>query len=489
MIGFSFSIVTCWTALAGTFIVGIDAGGPPVMIYSWIIISLGAMLVGMSFAEMCSAYPIAGGQYSWVAALAPAKWTRGMSWVTGWFMLVGVIGIGAANNFISANFVLGMAVLANDGYEIERWHVVLCSYCIILVTGLVNVIIPRALDRLGKAMFVWNLASFVIIIVTLLATTKNKADPEFVFTILRNDTGLSDGLGVMAGLLQSFFGMCCYDAAAHMTEEIKDARRNAPRAIISSVVLGGLTGLIFLIVTFFCIDDISAVANTATGVPFLAILYSSTGSVPGTCILTSLVTVICLISANSLMAEGSRSVWAFARDRGLPGSVYLSRVEERFGVPVLAIVVCGVCQGALNTIYLGTTTGFNTVTSIATEGFYISYFMPLFARVLSHMGGEPVSLGGTYTLGKYGVPINAAGAAFLFIGVIIFNFPSEGPIVPENMNYCSAAVGIVALASLITWVHDGKRNFSLGNIRGEINGIETSSESNDKSHISPKEEN
>ena len=89
MIGFSFSIVTSWTALGGVLIVGVQSGGPPVMIYSWIAISIFSLAVGYSMAEMCSAYPVAGGQYSWVAMLAPPKIARGMSWITGWFMITG----------------------------------------------------------------------------------------------------------------------------------------------------------------------------------------------------------------------------------------------------------------------------------------------------------------------------------------------------------------------------------------------------------------
>lgn len=32
MIGFCFSIVTCWSALSGVLIVGVESGGPPVMV-------------------------------------------------------------------------------------------------------------------------------------------------------------------------------------------------------------------------------------------------------------------------------------------------------------------------------------------------------------------------------------------------------------------------------------------------------------------------
>ena len=89
MIGFSFSIVTSWTALGGVLIVGVESGGPPVMIYSWLLISAFSLCVAYSLGEICSAFPVAGGQYSWVAVLAPPGVARGLSWITGWFMITG----------------------------------------------------------------------------------------------------------------------------------------------------------------------------------------------------------------------------------------------------------------------------------------------------------------------------------------------------------------------------------------------------------------
>lgn len=60
MIGFAFSVLTCWTALGGSLVVGTLAGGPPVIIWGWLGVCAGSMCVAYSFAEICSAYPIAG---------------------------------------------------------------------------------------------------------------------------------------------------------------------------------------------------------------------------------------------------------------------------------------------------------------------------------------------------------------------------------------------------------------------------------------------
>ncbi|CAF9928795.1 MAG: hypothetical protein ALECFALPRED_004143 [Alectoria fallacina] len=472
MIGFSFSIVTSWTALGGVLIVGVESGGPPVMIYSWIGISIFALAVAYSMAEMCSAYPLAGGQYSWVAVLAPPKIARGMSWVTGWFMITGVLAMGATNNFIGANFILGQANLSFPSYTIERWHTVLLAYLIALISTGVNIYGPHLLDRISRFIFLWNILSFVIVVITILATNDHKQPASFVFHDFQNFTGFSTGFAAILGLLQSSFGMCCYEAPAHMCEEMLNASREAPKAIIMSVYIGAVTGFIFLISVCFCIGDISSTASSTTGVPLIQIFYDSTGSVVGACFLSSLIVVIVLVCANALLAEGSRSLFAFARDNGLPFSSVFAKVESRRQVPVYAILLACAVQMALNSIYFGTLTGFNTVISIATEGFYLSYAMPLLARILSWFTGDAKALSGPYNLGRYGIIMNVIGLVFLVFTSITFNFPTLAPVDSGNMNYTSAAIGIIGLISIVTWLISGRKAFTGPQIAGAVPVLE-----------------
>ena len=472
MIGFSFSIVTSWTALGGVLIVGVESGGPPVMIYSWIGISIFALAVAYSMAEMCSAYPLAGGQYSWVAVLAPPKIARGMSWATGWFMITGILAMGATNNFIGANFILGQANLSFPSYTIERWHTVLLAYLIALISTGVNIYGPHLLDRISRFILLWNILSFVIVVITILATNDHKQPASFVFHDFQNFTGFSTGFAAILGLLQSSFGMCCYDAPAHMTEEMKNASREAPKAIIMSVYIGAITGFIFLISVCFCIGDISSTASSTTGVPLIQIFYDSTGSVVGACFLSSLIVVIVLVCANALLAEGSRSLFAFARDNGLPFSSLFAKVESKRQVPVYAILLACAVQMALNSIYFGTLTGFNTVISIATEGFYLSYAMPLLARILAWFTGDTKNLPGPYNLGRYGVVMNGIGLIFLVFTSITFNFPTLAPVDSDNMNYTSAAIGIIGLISIVTWLISGRKAFTGPQTAGTVPVLE-----------------
>jgi choline transport protein len=245
-----------------------------------------------------------------------------------------------------------------------------------------------------------------------------------------------------------------------MTEEMTNASKEAPKAIVWSVYLGGITGFVFLVTAYFCMGDIDSVASSSTGVPLIQIFYNATGSVAGANVLTTLITVIVMVAANALLAEGSRALYAFARDHGLPFSSLWAKVHPRLQVPIYAILLACVVQGALNSIYFGTFTGFSTVISIAAEGFYLSYAMPLLARILPRMTGHAKVLNGPYTLGKYGFYMNVAGFIFLLFAAITFNFPTLSPVDSENMNYCSAAIGIIALVSATTWIVDGRKNFT-----------------------------
>lgn len=282
---------------------------------------------------------------------------------------LGVLAMGAVNNNILANFVLGQANIVFPEYSIERWHTVLVSYAVVMVALATNIWAPHLLNRLSRVILLWNIGSFITISIVLLATNDHKQNSAFVFKDFQNETGFGPAMATIIGILQSFFAMCCYETPSHMSEEMTHASRDAPRAIIMTVLIGAATGLMFLIVLCFCIGDIGATANTSTGVPVVQIIYDSTGSRGATCFLVTLFDVIVIFCTISLVAEGSRMIFAFARDHGLPFSGILSRVDRKKHVPIYAIITTVVVQMAFNSILFGTVTGFNTIISISTTGF------------------------------------------------------------------------------------------------------------------------
>lgn len=93
--------------------------------------------------------------------------------------------------------------------------------------------------------------------------------------------------------------------------------------------------------------------------------------------------------------------------------------------------------------------------------------MPLLVRIIAHFTGHAKTLPGPYTLGKYSLPLNFIGLTFLIFTSITFNFPTLNPVTKDNMNYTSAAIGVVGLVSVVTWVTTGRKNFTGPLIGGE----------------------
>ena len=86
--------------------------------------------------------------------------------------------------------------------------------------------------------------------------------------------------------------------------------------------------------------------------------------------------------------------------------------------------------------------------------------MPLLVRIPARLTGHAKVLPGPYTLGRYGVVLNIVGVVFLVFASITFNFPTVNPVDEENMNYTSAAIGVIALISIVTWITTGRKHFT-----------------------------
>jgi choline transport protein len=96
-----FSLTNSWFGISTALVTGIKSGGPVLIIYGIMLIAFISACVGISLSELASAMPNAGGQYFWTNELAPKKYAKFTSYLTGWFAWAGSI-------FASASVALGL---------------------------------------------------------------------------------------------------------------------------------------------------------------------------------------------------------------------------------------------------------------------------------------------------------------------------------------------------------------------------------------------
>jgi amino acid transporter len=81
----------------------------------------------------------------------------------------------------------------------------------------------------------------VVIVTIVLISMSDKTEASYVFTSFANETGWSDGMAWILGLLQSALSLIGFDVVLHMTEEMPNPTRDAPRAMMYAIGVGGVT--------------------------------------------------------------------------------------------------------------------------------------------------------------------------------------------------------------------------------------------------------
>lgn len=91
LIGIAFCMSNSWFGISASLITGISSGGTVLIVYGLLWITFISCCVGSSLSELASAMPNAGGQYFWANELAPKKYARFASYLTGWFGYAGAV--------------------------------------------------------------------------------------------------------------------------------------------------------------------------------------------------------------------------------------------------------------------------------------------------------------------------------------------------------------------------------------------------------------
>ncbi|KAK1037916.1 hypothetical protein LTR74_018805, partial [Friedmanniomyces endolithicus] len=241
-----------------------------------------------------------------------------------------------------------------------------------------------------------------------------------------------------------------------MSEEIQDASLSVPRGIWGSYLLGAVTGFVMLVT--FCFTFTENAANTTIGFPFIQVYLDATGSVGGAQALTAVLILLIFFGAANFMASASRQTFAFARDGGLPFSRQISKVNDRFGVPLVAVGVACTVPVLLSLIDLGSTVAFEAIVSLQFIALFFTYLVSIGTLIYRRLYGPPLPER-RWSLGRLGLTINIIALLYGLFALAFVVIPSVPSPTLEEMNWAPVIfVGILAFA-LIYYFAGGHRTY------------------------------
>ncbi|KAI1373486.1 amino acid/polyamine transporter I [Hypoxylon crocopeplum] len=496
-------------------------GGPAALAWGFPIAWMCSLSVYLCLAAMESIAPISGGQYFWVAILAPRKYKRFCGYLTGFppyflvahFTSLAWIATLAVGSIFTGTIIQGLIILNYPEYEPHNYHGAFLAWAVIAVCIFVNTVVAGLLPVLEGVILLIHVLGFIAILITVVYLSPHGSAEDVFFRTLNEGNWPTQGLSYCVGFIGNVATFVGADAAIHMAEEIENAATNVPRAIVTTVLLNGSMGWAMLLAALFCLSDIESVLNSPTGFPFVQIFYNGTGRA-GATVMTVVIIVIVWCAVIGFAATANRMTWSFARDHGLPFHKYIRKVHARTRVPVVAVVVVNLIPCLLHLIYIGSSTAYNDVISMSVSGLYASYLIPcsflLWRRVTGQIKphrssedhGVELSIGRdrdpnmprSLTVednsdsdivlekqelewGPWRVPgvlgiINNGFACLFCVWVLFWDFwPPVTPVTGENMNYSVLVTGSVIIFAVTCYFLGGKVGYRGPLVDYEVKGF------------------
>jgi urea carboxylase system permease len=402
----AFSYISPSTGIFTLYYLGLIAVGGW-LFWTWPVVALGQFMVALNFAELSSHYPIAGSVFQWTKYLAG----RTYAWFTGWiYLFAGVITVAAVVATLpialipALNQMFGWHLNTTLGSTDQR-NIAIITLAIITVLNIYGVRLVSIVNNTGVIFEILGMVVFAII----LAALHNNQGVGVIF-----HTGgpkLTPSL-FLVGMFMSLFVIYGFDTASTLAEETKDPRRDAPKAVLASIIGAFVIGAIFLLGTLMAIPNLKkAIAGFFGPAQIIDAVFSKGIATAYLLIVSAAIFVCCL----AIMTATIRLCFGMSRDDQLPLSKSLAKVNPRLHTPIWSCVAVALLSAIPFIQFAGAT----VVAVAATAMIYLSYFLGNIAVLRARLKGWP-RVKSPFQLGRWGKVVNVL--ALLWGAGMLVNF-------------------------------------------------------------------
>ncbi|MFQ5857059.1 MAG: amino acid permease [Anaerolineae bacterium] len=311
---------------AGVFVLTGHAAGMvgPAVILVFLLAGLQSLPNSLSYAELASSFPVAGGGYAYISKATKGLLPFSVGWVS-WFssmVYAALSAVGAAYSLkiflpslpvaptAMAFIAIFVAISLRGSEEAGRTQVILAG---VLLT---------------------SLAAFVILGLVL--------PGGFSWTTFYGDGGFFIQEGLLNNMARVFQAITLvnvlfvgYEVIATTAEEAKNPGRNIPIAVVGTIFI---CAAVYCTVAFVALGTASAGALGASSTPLSDTASHFLGSW-GAPLLGLAGMIATVTSLNTALLSSARVALALSRDGYLPA--FLSRVHPRLKTPLPAILASG----------------------------------------------------------------------------------------------------------------------------------------------------
>lgn len=134
-------------------------------------------------------------------------------------------------------------------------------------------------------------------------------------------------------------------------------------------------------------------------------------------------------------------------------------MNRKYDMPFNAVYLSSVGAGILCLVDLGSTLAFEVIVSLALLALLSTYMLSIGCVLLRRIKGEELPPA-RWSLGRFGLPVNAFAFCYSLFIIVFSCFPTSLPVTTADANWAPAIwAGVIAI-SIGTYVAHGRKHFT-----------------------------
>jgi amino acid transporter len=433
-------------------------------VWLWIPCAAGVFLIVLVYAHLGARIPITGFAYQWNSRLINPHY----GWFSGYTALLAFMAGTAATAVALAS------VFASDIWKSPtHGDIVLFATVAMAVAALVNIISIRAVSAVNNTGVFFEItgsvgAAALLFFGAIFFFHHHDAGFAILASVQRTSSGALWYGFVLAALLPlyCFIG---WEGAADLAEETNDPRSVTPSAMIRANYVSVAASLFMIVGFLIAIPHGMAALLGQPKNPLIYIFQSHFGAIAaGILQVVVFLAIFSCVLANMVVA--TRLTFALSRDKMLPGSALLGRVNATTRTPIASILLVAAVGIGINLLSAGVAAN---VVSICSVAYYFIYALTVGGAVYAYRKSRmPTHRPGDFSLGRWFVPV--AVAAFLYAAavIVIALAPHQGHTAAMYL----LAAEVVGVLWYLLYLRQRIANQSAGVMRKEVVELERSAE-------------
>jgi APA family basic amino acid/polyamine antiporter len=294
----------------------------------WLIGAAIALAGVLTFSELSAMLPEAGGGYAYIRAAMGSVFGFLFAWTDAFLIRSGA----AAAVSFTFGIYFAQIVAPPAGVPLPIWEGG-AAIALIALLSVLNSLGARAgagVQVAGMVMKTVALSSALILPLLLWHGPNSLRTAPFL-----PQAGVAVGASLLAAMTPVMWTFAGWEQLAHLGEEIRNPGKNLPRVFAAGLTVIALLFLMVVLGIHYVLPYATVAKSEAVGADLFRALFGPVG----VRVISTVILLSAVVTANGAILAGSRAAFAVARDGDAPE--WLGHVNKRFQAPANGVAAIG----------------------------------------------------------------------------------------------------------------------------------------------------